>query len=196
MKTPVVKSNNPSELQLVIKQLTREINALEDRIKLIKTKTEQSLTNGTSSSVSSDATLQGPAGPQGPQGIPGPSGNDGSFEAHTHPEFYDVTALDLWLSNKTADSIQEGDTNKYYTDAKVSTVINTLWISLVTGYSTEPTLNSTIATGDVYNYTFTTGVGTVTYYRLVPSGSADDAFYTTFSGGALSGLISKKPITV
>jgi len=32
VKTPVVKSNNPNELQLIIAQLVREINALTDRV--------------------------------------------------------------------------------------------------------------------------------------------------------------------
>jgi len=36
VETPVVKSNNPSELQLVIKKLVREINALEDRVLLLE----------------------------------------------------------------------------------------------------------------------------------------------------------------
>jgi hypothetical protein len=36
MKTPVVHSNKPNDLQLVIKKLVREINALEDRIKTLE----------------------------------------------------------------------------------------------------------------------------------------------------------------
>jgi len=36
VETPVVKSNNPNELQLVIKKLVREINALEDRVLLLE----------------------------------------------------------------------------------------------------------------------------------------------------------------
>jgi len=36
MKAPVVKSNDPNELNLVIKQLVREINALSDRILLLE----------------------------------------------------------------------------------------------------------------------------------------------------------------
>jgi hypothetical protein len=42
LKTPVVKSNNPSELQLVIAQLVKEINALTDRVKILEGK----VTNG------------------------------------------------------------------------------------------------------------------------------------------------------
>ena len=36
MKIPVVNSNNPNELQLVIKQLVREINSLEDRVVVLE----------------------------------------------------------------------------------------------------------------------------------------------------------------
>lgn len=70
------------------------------------------------------------------------------------------------------------------------------WINLATGWSTEPTLNKTIASGDVYNYVFKTATGTATLYRLVPSGSADDAFYSTFSNDVLSNLVATKPITI
>lgn len=70
------------------------------------------------------------------------------------------------------------------------------WIGLATGWKTTPVLNTTIADGDVYNYVFAGDPGDVTYYRLVPSGAADDAFYSTFSGGVLSGLIAKKEIVV
>jgi hypothetical protein len=48
-----------------------------------------------------------------------------------------------------------------------------------------PTLLTTIAEGDVYEYTYVDG----TAYRLVPSGAAEDAFYNTFSGGVLSDKI-------
>jgi len=50
----------------------------------------------------------------------------------------------------------------------------------------------TIATGDVYQYTYTNG----TLYRLVPSGSEPDAFYKKFIGGVLSGLVAKKQISI
>lgn len=71
--------------------------------------------------------------------------------------------------------------------------IGTTWIGLATGWSTIPTLNTTIADGDVYDYTY---AGGTTYYRLIPSGSADDAFYTTFMAGVLSGLVAKKEVSV
>ena len=66
------------------------------------------------------------------------------------------------------------------------------WIDYATGFSSVPVLLTTIADGDVYEYTYENG----TLYRLVPSGSAVDSFYTTFSGGVLSGLVAEKQISV
>jgi hypothetical protein len=65
----------------------------------------------------------------------------------------------------------------------------TSWMDLVRGYNSIPLLHATIADGDVYRYTYDGGV---TYYRLVPSGAAEDAFYASFSEGNLSGLVAKK----
>ena len=61
------------------------------------------------------------------------------------------------------------------------------WDFLVMNWSTAPAVVGTVATGDVYAYT----LGGVTRYRLVPSvySAAQDAFYSSFSGGVLSGLI-------
>lgn len=70
------------------------------------------------------------------------------------------------------------------------------WMDLARGYKTTPTLLTTIVDGDVYEYVYNGTSGDVTYYRLVPSGAADDAFYETFSGGILSNLIDTKEITI
>lgn len=66
------------------------------------------------------------------------------------------------------------------------------WIDYATGFSATPTLLQTIADGDVYEYTYSNG----TLYRLVPSGSEQDAFYSAFSGGVLSGLVASKGVTI
>lgn len=64
-------------------------------------------------------------------------------------------------------------------------VIN--WEYLATNWTTEPTLNTSITGGDVYNYTLN---GT-TRYRFVPStyDATQDAFYKSFDGTTLSELI-------
>lgn len=67
----------------------------------------------------------------------------------------------------------------------------TTWIGLVSGYNAIPTLTATIEAGDVYTYTYD---GDITYYRLVPSGAEDDAFYSSFVDGVLSGLVVSKKL--
>ena len=66
------------------------------------------------------------------------------------------------------------------------------WIDYASGFSVEPVLNTTIADGDVYTYTYQNG----TLYRLVPSGSAVDSFYTNFDGTTLSGLVASKTVSI
>ena len=63
----------------------------------------------------------------------------------------------------------------------------TSWEYYATNWTTAPSLAGSTAAGDVYAYTLS---GT-TRYRLVPTtySAAQDAFYSTFSGGVLSGLI-------
>ena len=63
------------------------------------------------------------------------------------------------------------------------------WLDYIVGASSS-SLNTTIATGTVVNYVY----AGVTYYRLIPSGTAIDAFYSTFSNGVLSGLLAQKTI--
>ena len=90
MKTPVVKSNNPSELNLVVKQLAREINAVGDRVVSIKGEKGDQGIPGPQGPIGPAGDPGGPPGPQGPvgpagapgatgpQGAQGPAGADGS----------------------------------------------------------------------------------------------------------------------
>lgn len=61
------------------------------------------------------------------------------------------------------------------------------WTYYATTWTVEPSLNTAITGGEVYNYTLN---GT-TRYRFVPTtyDATQDAFYTTFSNPTLSGLI-------
>lgn len=70
------------------------------------------------------------------------------------------------------------------------------WMTLTRGFKTEPTLNTTIAGGDVYNYVYESSPTDKTYYRYIATDGSEDAYYETFSGGNLSSLIAKKKITV
>ena len=61
---------------------------------------------------------------------------------------------------------------------------------LVTKFSRPPTLNSTISNGKVYTYT----LDGITRYRFVPTiyNPTQDAFYSTFTGGVLTELITQR----
>ena len=61
------------------------------------------------------------------------------------------------------------------------------WEYYVSNWSVEPAQVGTVAAGAVWSYT----LGGVTRFRLVPTtySASQDAFYTTFSGGVLSGFI-------
>lgn len=63
------------------------------------------------------------------------------------------------------------------------------WLDYIVGASSS-SLNTTIAIGTVVNYVY----AGVTYFRLIPSSTAIDAFYSTFSNGVLSGLLAQKTI--
>jgi hypothetical protein len=64
------------------------------------------------------------------------------------------------------------------------------WTDLVTRWDSPPTQAATIGSGSVFAYVLD---GT-TRYRLVPSpySAAGDAFYATFGGGVLSGLLAAR----
>lgn len=85
---------------------------------------------------------------------------------------------------------------KKYVDDSIAAVEETLsapkWIDYATGFSGLPVQLQTIPDGDVYTYTYSNG----TLYRLVPSGSEQDAFYSSFSGGVLSGLVASKGVSI
>ena len=70
------------------------------------------------------------------------------------------------------------------------------WMTLTRGFKTEPTLNTTIAGGDIYNYVYESSPTDKTYYRYIATDGSEDAYYETFSGGILSNLITKKKIIV
>lgn len=84
------------------------------------------------------------------------------------------------------------DLSVYYTKTEVNNLLDDkrdLYTReyLVTNWTSEPALNSTISGGEVYNYT----LNWVTRYRFVPTtyNPTQDAFYATFDGTTLSNLI-------
>ena len=69
-------------------------------------------------------------------------------------------------------------------------------MTLVRGYNTTPTLNTTIGTGEVWNYVYTSSPSDKTYYRFIATDGSEDAFYASFNGTAVSNLIARKGITI
>lgn len=70
------------------------------------------------------------------------------------------------------------------------------WMTLTRGFKIEPTFNSTIAGGDVYDYVYSSTPTDKTYYRYIATDGSEDAYYGTFSGGILSNIIAKKEIII
>jgi len=75
---------------------------------------------------------------------------------------------------------------------KNKTVVD--WMTLVRGYNTTPTLLTTITTGDIYTYVYTSSPTNITYYRYIASDGSEDGFYGTWNGSSLSNLIARKSI--
>jgi hypothetical protein len=70
------------------------------------------------------------------------------------------------------------------------------WMTLTRGYKTEPVFNSSIGSGDVYDYIYSTPSTDKTYYRYIATDGSEDSYYENFSGGILSNLIAKKQIII
>ena len=70
------------------------------------------------------------------------------------------------------------------------------WMTLTRGYKIPPIFNSSLSTGDVYDYLYSTSTTDKTYYRYIATDGSEDAYYENFSGGILSNLIAKKQIII
>lgn len=92
------------------------------------------------------------------------------------------------LHNVSISSVTTGQQLQYGSDNLWHNAFT--WEYLAFNWTTEPSLNSSITGGDVYNYT----LNGVTRYRFVPTtySPANDAFYSTLTSGALSGLITTR----
>ncbi len=135
--------------------------------------------------------VDGKDGKQGPKGDTGPQGPAGKDAEEVTPNFILDVTTPLIVQN-----VQKAVSSKTYSASEIEGLATFIaenssstatWVFYATTWSTEPTLNTSIAGGDVYDYTLD---GT-TRYRFVPStyDATEDAFYSTFSGGLLTGLI-------
>jgi hypothetical protein len=108
--------------------------------------------------------------------------------AYVSANSVNLTASNVFVNNNL--TVTNTVSAKYFK----GTIID--WMTLTRGFKTEPTLNSTIAGGDVYNYVYESSPTDKTYYRYIATDGSEDSYYETFSGGNLSNLIAKKKITV
>jgi len=63
-----------------------------------------------------------------------------------------------------------------------------LWIDYVSNWSSPPVLLAETAEGDVWQYSYSDGH----LYRLISSDPYTDAFYMTFDGASVSGLVTER----
>ena len=135
----------------------------------------------TSGKVIDAGYVRGPAGVSSGKGgriTGGYSGGGSGSNFYVTDAYYNEVG-ELIIVNSNDSRINAG--------IPVVPVMSITWDYLVQNWSVEPTLNATVASGDVYNYT----QGGVTRYRIVPVpyNSTEDHFYSDFNGTALSGFI-------
>ena len=98
----------------------------------------------------------------------------------------------------------DGANKGYVDDASTSTaekiqelLPSSQWISLVTGFSVEPTLiqanEDTPTAGEVWQYTYSGGA---IRYRFIADDDSIDAFYETYVGEVLGNLVTQKGIVI
>lgn len=135
--------------------------------------------------------VDGKDGEKGEKGDPGEKGEPGqSAEAVAVETIVDITMpiivqnVQKAVASKTVSASEVEGLATFIVENSSS---STTWVFYATTWSVEPILNTTIAGGDVYDYTLD---GT-TRYRFVPTtyDATEDAFYTNFGGGLLTGLI-------
>lgn len=193
---------NPNVFLLALDdKLTKLTSSLEDKIAKIKTTKGDKGDKGEKGDKGDkgekgDKGDSGLNGKDGKNGVDGKDGEDGVGVVDASVDIDGHLTIKLTSGEEIdAGSLESvaGVSATYVANAisKIEQGVTT-WIDYATGFSALPTLLETIDDGDVYEYTYSNG----TLYRLVPSGSEQDAFYTTFSGGVLSGLVVSKGVTV
>jgi len=193
---------NPNVFLLALDdKFTQLANSLENKIVKIKTTKGDKGEKGEKGEKGDKGEKgeKGEKGLKGTNGVDGKDGEDGENGVGVEDVSIDLDGhLTVKLTNGEeidAGSLESfNEVNATYVTNAISKIEQsvTTWIDYTTGFSSIPTLTQTIETGDVYTYTYTNG----TLYRLVPSGSEQDAFYSVFSGGVLSGLVASKGVTI
>lgn len=152
---------------------------------------------------------RGPEGFKGEQGEPGLPGKDGE-DGEDGKDGVSIVDVQLDLDNHLVVFLSNGEEidvgeleglNESVKQIVSSTIINQggtvtdptstyTWIDYAAGFSSEPTFVETVASGDVYEYTY----GSTTLYRLV--GTTEDSFYQNFSSPTLSNLVVSRGLSI
>lgn len=158
----VVKTNTKMNLPVETPVISATFNLTVDESGIIVDEYLQQIAKG----EKGDTGEQGIQGEQGEQGIQGEAGEGVPTGGTSGMQLFKTTATD------------------YATQWAFS------WEYLVANWSVIPTLNAAITGGDVYNYELN---GTLRY-RFVPTTytPTQDAFYTSFNGTTVTGLITKR----
>lgn len=127
--------------------------------------------------TTSSVVATGPQGPQGPTGATGATGATGPAGA----------------TGATGPTGPTGATGATGPQGDPGVSDFPTWTDLAVGWNAEPSFNTSLAGGDVYTYTYDTGI---TYYRYIANDGSIDAFYDNFDGVNLTTLIIQKKISI
>ena len=145
--------------------------------------------------------INGVNGQDGRNGIDGKDGKDGvdgknGIDGVGVTDAYIGEDNHLYLEMSDGEEIDAGEIN---VDFRVgisggSSGNKLQWIDYSTNWSQEPVLEATITGGEVYRYVYEDG----TLYRFVPTDytASVDAFYRSFDGTNLTGLVAQRGMKI
>ena len=140
---------------------------------------------------STPRTLTLRVGSQGGNGF-GCVSNSGAGGGGSSSEVNDLSSIVTW--DNIPDAFVPESAVTQHAVASRLLAEDTDWMALARGWDVEPTLNTTIAGGEVWNYHYDNGAGGVGYFRYIADDGSLDAFYSGFSDPTLSGFIVEKKI--
>jgi hypothetical protein len=139
---------------------------------------------------------RGPEGPQGPAGEDGGDGVDGRgiTDVYTAADgdfvFVLTDGTEISVEAPLLSGTGAGEVHHYIQRGSGGNENAYTWVEYAANFLTPPVFVETISEGDVYEYTYSSGV----LYRLV--GETEDSFYSTFNTPNLSGLVISRDLNI
>ncbi len=161
-----VSSNQPTT-EVTTNQNVFEIRREDNEVKIDATQGRPNISIGTGGA-------QGPPGPPGADGVGIPAGG---------------------IAGQVLSKVDGSDYNtQWVTPSSISDPYGfaSYWMTLARGFSSIPSQIGVTGTGDVWEYNYSNG----TLYRYIATDLSLDAFYTTWDGSNVSGLVTQKEITL